>query len=96
MKTNVYYLPPAAPEAERAGRLSPTLRLRLGLLAFWVRLRLTVAELHGVLRRFGRPPVDADALLLDPRADLVLAVRPAHPRPARIIDFVAARARLRP
>jgi hypothetical protein len=95
MRTNVYYLAPPAASVERPGRLSPALKLRLRLLAFWCRLRLTAVEVTGVLRRFGRAEGDAE-VLLDQSADLVLAVRPVRSRPARIIDLDAARARRRP
>jgi hypothetical protein len=96
MSTNVYYLTPSTPAAERGPRLSSGLRLRLRLLAFWCRLRVTAGEIADTLRRFGRAGIDADPAFLDQRADLVLAVAPPARRPARIIDFVAARARLRP
>ena len=95
MRTNVFYLAPPAPPLERAGPLSRSLRLRLGLLAFWYRMRLTAAEVTSVLRRFGRPHREAD-VFLEQSADLVLAVRPSRGVPARIIDFASARARLRP
>jgi hypothetical protein len=90
----VFYLAPPAPPLERAGPLSRNLRLRLGLLAFWCRVRLTAVELAAVLRRFGRYDRDADIFLEQP-ADLVLAVRPSRGGPARIIDLAAARTRLR-
>jgi hypothetical protein len=95
MSANVYYLAPPATVVERPGRLSPGLKLRLRLLAFWCRLQLTAAEVAGALRRFGRAESDADPVILEEQADLILAVRPAPSRPAPIIDFVAARARLR-
>jgi hypothetical protein len=95
MSSNVYYLAPATPALEPAPRLSAGLRIRLRLLALWFRLRLTAAEVGRALRRFGRPETDADSVFLDQRADLILAAaRPAR-RPARVIDFAAARARLR-
>ena len=95
MSTNVFYLAPPAPLPERAGPLSRRLRVRLGLLAFWCRVRLTAMEVADVLRRFGRPDRDADLILEQP-ADLLLGVRPSRGVPARVIDIAAARARLRP
>jgi hypothetical protein len=95
MRTNVFYLAPPAPPLERVGQLSRSLRLRLGLMAFWCRVRFTAAEVIAVLRRFGRPDREAD-VFLEQSADLVLAVRPSRGVPARIIDFASARARLRP
>jgi hypothetical protein len=94
IRTNVFYLAPPAPPLERARPLSRSLRLRLALLAFWWRVRLTAAEVTAVLRRFGRSEQDPD-VLLEPGGDLVLAVRPSPGVPARVIDFAAARARLR-
>jgi len=95
MSTNVVYLPPSTPATERASRLSYGLRLRLRLLAFWCRLRVTAGEIADTLRRFGRAGPDAERAFLDQRADLVLAVAPPARRPARVIDFAAARVRLR-
>jgi hypothetical protein len=95
IRTNVFYLAPPAPPLERARPLSRQLRLRLGLLAFWCRVRMTAAEVAGVLRRFGRPDRDADAFL-EQSADLFVGARPARLVPARVIDLEAARARLRP
>ena len=93
--SNVYYLAPPMPAAEWRPRPLPGMTLRLRLLAFWWRLRLTTAEVVATVRRFGRAPVDADTAFLEQRADLILA-RPRPPvGPAQIIDFVAARSRLR-
>lgn len=95
MRTNVYDLTPPAPTTGRAARPSSDLALRLRLLAFWCRLRVTAAEIADTLRRFGRAEADADHVVLEQRADLVFAVAPPARRPGRVIDFVAARARLR-
>jgi hypothetical protein len=96
VRTNVYYLPSPAPGAERAPRLAAGLALRLRLLALWCRLRLTAVEVGTAIRRFGRVEAEADPASLELGADLTLALVPLAPRPARIIDFAAARARLRP
>lgn len=89
--TNVYYL---APPIGRSEPLAAALPLRLRLLELWWRVRLTAAEVTGALRRFGRPPVDAHSVFLDHYGELVLT--PTRPvGPARIIDFAAARKRLR-
>ena len=91
--TNVYYLsPPAA--APGPTNASPTHTLRLRLLLFWWRLRLTTREVAVTLRRFGRP-ADVDAAYLEQRADLILATMRPAVGPAQIIDFAAARQRLR-
>jgi hypothetical protein len=94
MRSNVFYLAPPSPAFERIRTLSPALRLRLRLISFWYRLRLTTLEVTGVLRRFGRPDRDAE-VFLDQPGDFVLALRSARVGPARIIDFAAARERLR-
>ena len=91
--SNVYYLtPPAIPET--ATRPSRRLTLRLRCLVFWWRLRLTTTDVIAALRRRGRP-AEIDTLYLDQRADLILAAPRPPVGPARIIDFVAARQRLR-
>jgi hypothetical protein len=97
MKPNVYYLTPPAPETEPvASRLPPALALRVRLLAFWCRLRLTAAEIAAALRRFGRAEDDLGSIVLEQRADLVVNAgsRPAR-RPGRVIDLASARARRR-
>jgi hypothetical protein len=92
--TNVYYLAPPVTAEERPARRS-RLSLRLRLLALWWRVRLTARELTGVLRRFGRPPVEPDLDLFEQRAELILRGPRVPLGPARIIDFAAARQRLR-
>jgi hypothetical protein len=97
--TNVYYLAPPATIFEPPARPSPTqaLRLwRLRLLTGWWRVQLTAREIRSALRRFGRPAVDIDTAFLEHRADLILASSRPSPGPARILDFAAARQRLRP
>ncbi len=92
--SNVYYLAPSEPEPVRRPRLSRTLVLRLRMLSFWWRLKLTAAETFDALRRFGRPELTDDTTVLEQRADLILA-RPRALGPARIIDLDTARVRLR-
>jgi len=93
--SNVYYLAPSEPEPVRRPRLSRTLVLRLRMLSFWWRLKLTTAETWDALRRFGRPELSDDTAVLEQRADLILSARPRVLGPARIIDFDTARVRLR-
>ena len=97
--SNVYYLAPAVvavpSEAPRPSRLSMGLVLRLRLLAFWWRLRLTATETWDVLRRFGRPDFADEAGVLEQRAEAILAAPPRPRGPARVIDLDIARARLR-
>jgi hypothetical protein len=95
--TNVFYLSPPAAVAAAPARRTRGLALRLRVLAFWWRLRLTIDEVTAALRRFGRPGLDvADAVFLEQRAELIVAAARPAAGPARIIDFAAARARLRP
>lgn len=97
--TNVYYLaPPVAiiePSAPAARTLTMRL-LRLRLLIGWWRLRLTAREVTAALRRFGRSPAEADTPFLEQRADVFVARPRPSLGPARILDFAAARHRLRP
>ena len=97
--SNVYYLSPAVPamppESSRPSRLSTGLVLRLRLLAFWWRLRLTAVETWDVLRRFGRPGFADEASVLEQRAEAILAAPPRPRGPARVVDLDIARARLR-
>jgi len=94
--SNVYYLTPATPEPTRGPKLSRRLVLRLRLLTFWWRLKLTTIETLDALRRFGRAPVtEADTAFLEQRADMILAAAPRSLGPTRVIDFDAARVRLR-
>jgi hypothetical protein len=95
--TNVYYLappvtilePPAPMSRVRSARL-----LWLRLLTNWWRLRLTAREVASAIRRFGRAPID-DVPFLEQGAELVVTPRRSV-GPARILDFTAARQRLRP
>ena len=94
--SNVYYLAPSAPVSARAPRLSLSLILRLGVISLYWRLRMTAAEICDVLRRFGRPKGDPDRALLEQRAEIILAVGGSRALgPAQVIDFAAARTRLR-
>ncbi len=93
--SNVYYLTPPAPPVERPTRRARRLTPRLRLVAFWWRLRLTAREVVRTVHRFGRTPIDTDLTFLEQRADLVLREARPPAGPARIIDFAAARTRLR-
>jgi hypothetical protein len=97
MKPNVYYLAPPAPEAAVVtSRLPRALALRLRLLAFWCRVRFTAREIVDVLRRFGRAESDFGAVVLEQRADLLVAPPPRRTAgPGRVIDLASARARRR-
>jgi hypothetical protein len=94
--SNVYYLTPPVLAAARPARPAPGRILHLRLRAFWWRLRIAAADVMAAHWRVGRTPLEAAAAFLEQRANLVLAV-PSRRRagPARIIDFAAARTRLR-
>ena len=93
MPSNVYYLPArtevvATYQAPR--RPSWWMRLTLS----WWRVRVTAREVWTVLRRGGRRWLtDVDALVLAHGGEE--RPRPRYAVPARVIDFAAARARLR-
>jgi hypothetical protein len=90
--SNVYYLP--APAAAPAPRRAPG--RWAGLHRRWWRLRFALAGVRLALRPT-RPPLFSED---DPLAALgeaeIVERRPRPARPARVIDFDAARARRRP
>jgi hypothetical protein len=90
--SNVYYLPAPEPVAEpiTAPRWS-----RVG--RTWWRLRFALAGIRLALRSAPAPLFTEDETLatLDGRAEMIDR-RPRQPRPARVLDFDAARTRLRP
>ena len=92
VSSNVYYLPAPEPVAEPipAPRWSSVGRT-------WWRLRFALAGIRLALRSAPAPLFTEDETLamLDGRAEMIDR-RPRQPRPARVIDFDAARARLRP
>jgi len=89
--SNVYYLPPPMPAAERAPAPSRLPAVR----RTWWRLRFALAGLRLAFR-----PAPVPLFEDDPRANLdggaeVIERRPRPSQPARVIDFDRARARLR-
>ena len=93
--SNVYYLAASDDAAPRVPRLSRALVLRLRVLSFYWRVRMMAAEIGDTLRRFGQPMDEPDTTFLEQRAEIILAAAPRSLGPARVIDFVAARTRLR-
>lgn len=93
--SNVYYLP--APAAAEARAPEPVRFLRRVRNAWW-RLRLAFAEIRTILRQpQQRLTLDDYVALLDLEEDERARRRRSRPgRPARVIDFEAARLRLRP
>lgn len=93
VSSNVYYLP--APEPVAPPMPAPSRWSRAG--RTWWRLRFALAGIRLALRPAPAPLFAEDETLamLDGRAEMIER-RPRQTRPARVIDFDAARARLRP
>lgn len=90
MASNVFYLPAvpvpeALPAPPRWARLSRT----------WWRLRFAVAGIRLAFKPAPAPLFAEDETLAMLQAEM-LERRPRQTRPAHVIDFDAARARLRP
>ncbi len=95
--TNVYYLPAPAAETVTAPAEEPV-RLVRRLRNAWWRLRLAVTEIRAILRQ-PRPRYTLDdyAAILELEDEGRVRARARRGgRPAQVIDFEAARARLRP
>jgi hypothetical protein len=94
--SNVYYMAPViAPEP--LGAPSDWARFVQRTRRAWARLRITLVEIRAAIRRPGRNVFSDDStLFLDRSADLVDRRRPRPTEPACVLDFTAARLRLRP
>jgi hypothetical protein len=90
--SNVYYLP--APEPVAAPIPAPSRWSSVG--RTWWRVRFALAGIRLALRSAPAPLFTEDEALamLDGRAEMIDR-RPRQTRPARVIDFDAARVRLR-
>ncbi len=97
-KANVYYLPAAEP-VDVSEPLPRWARLRHRLLHGWCRVRLSLADVR-IGRRNRHQHDDYTALLRniveESPAELIDRRRPKPSRPATVLDFEAARLRLRP
>lgn len=91
--SNVYYLPVGA--AAEAPAPEPV-RLARRLRNAWWRLRLAVAEIRAILRQPEQRLTLDDYVALLEREDEGRRRPRRQSRPARVIDFEAARLRLRP
>ena len=93
VSSNVYYLPAPAPVAES----TPAPSRWANVSRTWWRLRFAMAGIRLALRPAPTQLFVEDETLamLEGRAEIV-EQRPRQTRPARVIDFGAARARLRP
>ena len=95
--SNVYYLPARVPdEPVRRSERKTTWRARLT--RTWWRLRFTIAEIWSISRRGGRHLSFGDdgPIFLGGNAGIFERPRPRRTEPARVLDFVSARLRLRP
>lgn len=95
--SNVYYMnaPVKAAEPMRGpeGWALLTLRARRA----WTRLLVTLIEIRAAILRPGHGFLaDEGKLFLDRSAELVERHRPRPLQPAQVLDFTAARVRLRP
>ena len=95
--SNVYYMnaPVKAAEPMRGpeGWALLTLRARRA----WTRLLVTVIEIRAAILRPGRGLLaDEGTIFLDRSAELVERHRSRPLQPAQVLDFMAARVRLRP
>ena len=97
-KVNIYYLPAAEPVDVPASPSRWT-RLRQHLLEGWSRLRLSLPHVRIAVSRRCRHD-DYSALLRnvveESPAELIDRRRSRPSRPAKVLDFEAARLRLRP
>jgi len=95
----LYYLPMAEP-VPTPPPVSRWTILRRRLLRGWWRARLSLADIRIGSSRQRRRDDDyaalLDSVLGDSRAELIERRRPKPSRPATILDFQAARLRLRP
>jgi hypothetical protein len=95
--SNVYYMnaPVKAAEPMRGphGWALLTLRARRA----WARMRVTLIEIRLAILRPGRGLfADEGTLFLDRSAEMMERHRPRPSKPAQVLDFSAARVRLRP
>jgi hypothetical protein len=100
IKTKVYYLPAAEP-VEAPPSLSLWANLHRRLIHGWWRTRLSLSDIRiGLWRPRRQRGEDYTALLRsvveEGQAELIERRRSKPPRPATILDFEAARLRLRP
>jgi hypothetical protein len=95
-ESNVYYLPTPGPAVELPA--PEPVRLVRRIRNAWWRLRLAFAEIRSILRQpQQRLSLDDYVALLElDEDDRLRRRRPRPNRPAQVIDFEAARLRLRP
>jgi hypothetical protein len=94
--SNVYYLPAPAVAEDFAPRLPERMRVTARLRSAWWRLRLAFAEVRTILFRPPKPATDSYAEFVIGDDEMTERPRARRGRPAMVIDFEAARLRLRP
>ena len=95
--SNVYYMnaPVKAAEPLRGPQGYALLALRAR--RAWARVRVTLIEIRAAILRPGRGLFgDEGSPFLDRSAEMVERHRPRPLKPAQVLDFTAARLRLRP
>lgn len=91
--SNVYYLPTEPVVAPPRAPRSRWSRLGLRFARAWWRVRITATEIRAAIRRPRSLVLSEEAVAF---LDRLGERRPRYAAPARVIDFAAARARLRP
>jgi hypothetical protein len=95
--SNVYYMTAPVKAAEPLGGPEGWALLTLRARRAWARVRVTVIEIRAAVLRPGRGLfADEGNLFLDRSAELVERHRARPLKPAQVLDFTAARVRLRP
>jgi hypothetical protein len=95
--SNVYYMNAPLKAAEPLRGPDGWTRLNLRMRRAWARLRVTVIEIRAAIVRPGRGLfADDSAVFLDRSAEILGRHRARPLKPAQVLDFSAARTRLRP
>lgn len=95
--SNVYYMNAPVKAAEPMRRPEGWALLTLRARRAWARLLVTLIEIRAAILRPGHGFLaDEGKLFLDRSAELVERHRPHPLQPAQVLDFTAARVRLRP
>jgi hypothetical protein len=97
MTSNIYYLPPRNTSEDLVERPARRTTWRSRLTRTWWRIRFMTAEICSILRRGGRHlSFDDGPVFLGSSAEIFERPRARRAEPARVLDFEAARVRLRP
>jgi hypothetical protein len=95
--SNVYYMTAPVKAAEPMHGPEGWALLTLRARRAWARVRLTLIEIRAAIVRPGRGLfADEGTLFLDRSAEMLERHRPRPLKPAQVLDFTAARVRLRP